>query len=489
MKLFAPASIGLCFSLLVAGVQPVAAQVADSVRPWTLQESVDYAMQHNITIKQQDVQRRFAVLTLKQSQMQQVPNLAAAFSENYNLGRTIDPTSNAFVNQGYLSTSPGLQASANIFNWFSLRNQIAGNRFESKANDMLLEKAKNDVALNVAQAFLQILLNDEQVNISQNQLKLTQSQLENTRKQVIAGAVPESNQADLEAQLARDSSTLVAAQTTQIVSVIQMKALLNLGFDQSYAPQVPGNIADIPMPHLTELAPEMVYSAAQATYPLAKADQLRIDEYQKLKKAAFGAMFPTLSVSGFLRSYYAHTPNQGDALTYGYSVIGNVETAPGVPNGANVGAYFPKTFTSYYVPFKTQLSDNFQQGIGLTLNIPILNGWQLRTNYNKAKLNLENQKLTTDLDNQKLKQDIYTAYANAVGSLQKYNAASRSVEASQRAFDFAGKRYELGLMNTIDYITTQSNLFRAQIDKVSALYDYIFKMKLLEFYRDQHITL
>lgn len=489
MKLFAPASIGLCYSLLVASVQPAAAQVADSTRTWTLQESVDYAMQHNISIKQQDVQRRFSVLTLKQSQMQQIPNVAAAFSENYNLGRTIDPTTNTFVNQGYLSTSPSLQASANLFNWFSLRNQIAGNRFENKANDYLLEKARNDVALNVAQAFLQILLNDEQVHISENQLKLTQSQLDNTRKQVMAGAVPESNQADLEAQMARDSSTLVTAQTTAIVSVIQMKALLNLGFDQTYAPQIPGNIADIPMPHLTELAPEMVFSAAQSTYPLIKADQSRVQEYEKFKKAAFGALFPTLSVSGFLRSYYAHTPNQGDVLTYKYSTVGNVETAPGVPDGPAVGAYYPATYSKVYQPFHTQISDNFQQGLGLSLNIPIINGWQLRTNYNKAKLNLENQKLTTDLDNQKLRQDIYTAYANAVGSLQKYNASSRAVEASQRAFDFAGKRYELGLMNTIDYITTQSNLFRAKIDKVSALYDYIFKMKLLEFYRDQHITL
>ncbi|PUZ20472.1 outer membrane protein [Chitinophaga costaii] len=450
MKLFTPASIGLLILLQVASVQPAAAQIADSTRTWTLQESVDYAMQHNITIKQQDVTKRFAELTYQQSKLAQVPTVVGNVSENYNLGRTVDLTSYEYVNKGYFATSANFQSSATLFNWFSARNRIAGNRFEAQANNFLLEKARNDIALNIAQAFLQILLNNEQVHISENQLKLTNSQLENTRKQVIAGAVPESNQADLEAQQARDSSTLVSAQTTAIVSVLQMKALLNLGFDQPYVPQIPGNIADIPMPHLTELSPEMVFSAAQSTYPLIRADQLRIKEYDKLVKSARGSLFPTIGLSGYWGSNYS-------AQAMG--------------------------------KFGRQFSDNFQQTYAAGLNIPILNGWQLRTNYNKSKLNLEQQKLTTDADNQQLREDIYTAYANAVGSLQKYNAASRTVEASQRAFDFAGKRYELGLMNTIDFITTQSNLFRAQIDKVSALYDYIFKMKLLEFYRDQHISL
>ncbi|HEY0273702.1 MAG TPA: TolC family protein, partial [Chitinophaga sp.] len=310
---------------------------------------------------------------------------------------------------------------------------------------------------------------------------------ENTRKQVIAGAVPESNQADLEAQEARDSSTLVTAQTTAIVSVLQMKALLNLGFDQPYVPQVPDNIEKIPMPHLTELAPEMIYSTAQGTYPLLQADNSRVEEYDKLKKAAYGAMFPTLSVNASMGTNYSELGKTQDLLDSAYFPVGRLMkgTMDTVVTLTRQKIYG----NPYTTRFGTQIGDNFRQYVGIHLSIPILNGWQLRTNYNKAKLNLEQQRLTTELDNQKLREDIYTAYANAVGSLQKYNAATRSVEASQRAFDFAGKRYELGLMNTIDYITTQSNLFRSQIDRVSALYDYIFKMKLLEFYRDQHISL
>jgi outer membrane protein len=141
------------------------------------------------------------------------------------------------------------------------------------------------------------------------------------------------------------------------------------------------------------------------------------------------------------------------------------------------------------MPFREQLDLNFQQLARVSLTIPIFNGWQTRTNVAKAKLNVETLELTRDIDNQKLKQDIYTAHANAVAALQKYNSSTTGVIAAQKAYDFATKRFNLGLMNTIDYITTQGKLYRAQIEKVSAQYDYIFKMKLLEFYRDQKISL
>lgn len=123
------------------------------------------------------------------------------------------------------------------------------------------------------------------------------------------------------------------------------------------------------------------------------------------------------------------------------------------------------------------------------MNIPIFNGWQQRTAVAKAKATIQNQELTRDLNRQKLKQDIYTAHANAVAALQKFHSTTTGVMAAQKAYDFATKRFNLGLMNTIDYITTQSKLYQAQTNRVIAQYDYIFKMKLLEFYRDQKISL
>lgn len=481
MKLYRIPGALLVICLLFADAVPVAAQDT-----WSLQRCVDFAMSHNIQIKQQDVQKRLAELTYRQSQLSQVPTLGAAVNTGYNFGRSIDPTQNTFVSQSIFRASPSMSAGADLFNWFSKRNNIAANKYEAQANSHLLDKAKNDVAFNIATTFLQILLNNEQVNINKVAMQQTKSQLENTKKLVLAGSVPESNQADLEAQLARDSGNLVTAENNVVLSILQMKAYLNLGFDIAFQPEIPANISNIPLPALNEVDPEMVYSAAISNNPLVKADSLRIRSLQKAVASARGTLFPTISIGGDLSSNYSSTYKEQFLTPPESGPIGTVDV-----NGTKYPVIsLPIPGSDYRkADFGRQMNNNFSQSIGLSLNIPILNMWQLRTNYNKSKLNLYNQQLTRDADNQKLRQDIYTAHANALAAIQKFYAATKGVEASQKAYDFATKRFNLGLMNTIDYITTQNNLFQAQINKVSAQYDYIFKMKLLEFYRDQRITL
>lgn len=478
---------GCILAICLLFANTVATKAQDT---WSLQRSVDYALANNIDIRQQVVQKRLAALTLQQSKLARVPTLSGAVSGTYAAGRNIDPNTNSFITTAVTSYSTGLSAGATIFNFFYQQNTIASNKYQYQAQDKLLDKARNDVAFNIATAFLQILLNTEQVHISEVQVKLTVDQLENTKKLVIAGSVPESNQADLEAQLATDSVTLVNAQNQVIQSTLQMKAYLNLGFDQPYVAQIPDNIAEIPLPRLDEVDPEMVYSAAMSNNPQMKADELIVKSYERSYAAYRAQMYPTLSASGQAYSSYANSAKNGTILGikgYQDNAVGTV-----LVNGTNYDVFNREYFydVAYStIPLGTQLSNNFKQNFGLSLNIPILNGWTYRTNAQKAKLNIETQKLTMEKDIQKLRQDIYTAHANAVTSLQKYYAASRGVDASQKAFDFATKRFDLGLMNTIDYITTQSKLFNAQINKVSAQYDYIFKMKLLEFYRDQKIAL
>lgn len=455
---------------------------------WSLKRCVDYAMANNISIKQQDVQKRYTELTLRQSQLSQIPNLSGNVSGNMNSGRSVNFTTYTYETQTFYSSNASLSSNVMLFNWFSKRNTIASNIYQAESYGYLLEKAKNDVAFNIASAFLQILQNNEQVHVNETQLSQTKAQLANTQKLVIAGSVPESNQADLEAQLARDSANLITAQNNVTLSILQMKALLNLSFDIPFQPEIPANIANIPLPSLNEVDPEMVYSASTATNPLIKADSLAIKSRERAVAAAKGAMYPTLSLSASIGTNWANNVTEQDLnnITGPFmDTIGAVKV-----NGVDYAVTQPRFVVgSKKLPFNTQISNNFQQQVGVTLSIPILNGWQLRTGYKRAQLDLYNQQLTRDLDNQKLRQDIYTAHANAVAAIQKFYAASKGVDASQKAFDFATKRFNLGLMNTIDYITTQNNLFQAQINKVSAQYDYIFRMKLLEFYRDQKITL
>ncbi|WP_223152099.1 TolC family protein [Chitinophaga qingshengii] len=434
-----------------ANITPTVAQDT-----WSLKRCVDYAMEHSITVKQQEVQKRLADLTLQQSRLSMIPGFSGQINAGYSDGRTNDIVTNQYINQSIFNASGQLSMGGDIFNWFSKQNTIAANRLDAESNSFLLQKARNDLAFNVATAFLQILLKTEQVKVNEVQVHQTLSNLDNTKKLVIAGSVPESNQADLEAQLAQDSTNLVTAKNDVILSILQMKAYLNLGFDIAFVPEIPENVSSLPITPLGEMDPEMVYSAALTTYPLVKSDELRIKSADKTFRATRGQLYPALTIGGGLSTGYANN-------------------------------FYDRNMK--LVPFGQQIDNTFNKNIGLGLRIPIFNGYQQRTAVSKAKVNVYNMQLNRDLDNQKLRQDIYTAHANAVAALQKYNASATGVMAAQKAYDFATKRFNLGLMNTIDYITTQTRLFKAQIDKVSAQYDYIFKMKLLEFYRDQRISL
>lgn len=452
---------------------------------WTYQRALDYALSHNLTVQQSVLQKRLAELTLKQNQMARLPTLNGGASGEYRFGRNISFESNTYVNTANFSSGVSLNTGVDLFGWFTKQNTVAASKYQVYASNFLLERARNDMGVNVANAFLQILLANEQVKISKSQVDLSMAQLENTKKLVAAGSVPESNQADLEAQLARDSSTLVAAQNTSIVNVLQMKALLNLDFAVPFVVELPENIERIPVLNLWETAPEMVYSAALATYPQYRADSMYVKAASKSLASARGAMYPNLSLSAGINTSYANTIKEGfGPITTGTQTIGYLKNDPTSLVETPTSSQARRT-----VPFGDQLSNNFGQNVGLSLSIPIFNGWRARGNVERAKIDVQDRQLTLDINRQKLRQDVYTAHANAVGAFQKYQAAITTERASQKAYDFATKRFNVGLMNTVEYITTQTNLFKAQIDKVSALYDYIFKIKLLEFYRDQRITL
>ena len=204
--------------------------------------------------------------------------------------------------------------------------------------------------------------------------------------------------------------------------------------------------------------------------------------------AARGAMYPSVSLSGSIQTNYSTSKNNPELL--GSSVTGF--TPIGIVKGSFdtvIAPVITPSYRFYAAPFGSQFSDNFSNGVGVNISVPIFNGAAARTSWQRAKLNVETYELQKQQDNMTLKQDIYTAYNDAVTSLQKFNAGSKTVEATQKAFDFAQKRYDAGLLNTIDLITTQNNLYSASLQKLLAQFDYVFKMKVLEFYRGQGLKL
>ncbi len=449
---------------------------------WDLQQCVEYALKNNISVRQADVQARITALTYEQSKLSQFPTANIQNSGGYQFGRNIDPATNQFTTQEILFTNHSLNINLDLFNWFSKKNTLEANKLTAQAYIAGAEKARNDVALSVANAYLQILLNAEQVNICEVQVKQSTEQLNNVKKQVDAGALPELNLAELEGQLANDSSTLITANSNYALSVLQLKAILTVPADQAFAVAIPP-VEQIPVESLAELEPAAVYALAQTNMPQQKINDLNLQAAHKNVAAAKGRMYPSLTLFGGLDSRYSNAQRlYASRFVSEFPQIGKVDvsgtTYPVVttfPQMTAVG--FSKN------TFFRQLNNNFSQSIGLGLNIPIFNGGSARINWKKAKLNVTNVELQKELDAQTLKNDIYQAHANAVAAMQKFNASRKGVETSQKAYDFARKRFDVGLLNTIDLIITQNNLFRAKINMVSAQYDYIFKMKLLEFYK------
>jgi outer membrane protein len=455
---------------------------------WDLQRCVNYAIANNISVKQADIQARIAGLTLKQSRLAQYPTLNASVSSGINSGRSISPTTNEFTTEQLLQGSFNLQTGANLFNWFSQRNTIAGNRLEAEAAAINIDRARNDISLNVAQFYLQTVVSQEQIRVAEVAILQTTQNLDNTRKRVEAGALPELNLAELEAQLARDSASWWTAVGTVTQNVLQLKALLALDAAVPFEVDLPP-LERIPVLSLAELEPEAVFQLALTNFPQQKYDNTRIEAAKKFEKAAKGQMFPTLSIGGGLGSSYANnTFVDVQNIVGGYGPT----TAKVNVGGVDYVVQAPTVTSSlrtYKNPIGTQLSDNFRQNVGLQLNIPVFNAGSSRIAWQRAKLNIASLELVRDQDLLTLKQNIYTAHNDAVVSTQKFMTGKKSVATAEKAYFFAQKRYEQGLLSTIDLLTNQNNLTRAKVELLLAQVDYVFRLKLLEFYKGQGLKL
>jgi outer membrane protein len=453
---------------------------------WDLLKCVNYALQNNISIKQQDIQAQIANLTYNQTDLSKYPNLNFSSNLGLNTGRSIDRTTNQFTTESVINNYFNLQSNVDVFNWFSKRNTIAANRYEALAANAGVDKLKDDIALNIAAAYLQALLAKEQVSASGILIGQTIAQLETTRKLVDAGSLPELNQLQLESQLASDSLTLISAIGTETQSLLLLKSLLNLDAGAAFDIVTPP-IDKVPVDPIADLQPEAVYELAIKNRPQQKLNNFRLLAAQKFADAARGALYPTISAGASFGTNYSNLKNNQRII----SATPKNDTIAFVA-GSNTPVYFPgfdTRYNFYASPYGTQLSNNFNNGVGISISVPIFNGNSAKINWQKQKLNVKNMTLQQELDNQTLKQDIYKAYTDAMTALQKFNASTKAVETADKAYDFSQKRYNAELLNTIDLIISQNNLFRARIEKLSAQYDYVFKMKVLEFYKGQGLKL
>ncbi len=459
---------------------------------WSLQRCVQYAMDNNISIKQSVIQEDLSAITYKQSKLSRIPSANFTNNDGYRLGKSQNPSTGVLENQNYFNVSLGLQSSVEIFNWFSKKNTILANQWSVAAARAGTEKLKDDIALTVANSYLQILLAREQQDIADIQVKQSIAQLDIVRKQVDAGALPELNAVELESQLANDSANLISARGNVTQAKYVLKSYMNMDAASDFQIEEP-KVDEIPLEPIGDLQPEVVYALALKNLPQQRKNDFNLLAAQKNSLAAMGALYPTISAYGSLSTNYGYfrTPNYKQVLS-GYSPSGLVI---GDGSGGFIDVQRPlytQGGKNGYItsdPPGTQFSNNFGQAVGISISVPIFNGWQGKANYERSKLNVKTVEYQKDLDNQTLKQDIYQAYNSVIVAMEKFTSSRKAVESAQKSYDFASKRYNVGMLGNLELVTNQNNLFRAKLQYVLNQFDYVFKMKVLEFYKGEGLKL
>ena len=469
-------SIILSLALLAMGFSLSAQQA------WSLEDCLQYAMENNIQIKQSVLNTEYNENLLKQSKLGQIPNLSGSANYSFSAGRTLDQTTYRYSDQQINSINMGLSSYTNLFNGLQVRNTIQQNELILMASYQDVESVKNDISLNIAAAYLSIMFNKELVAVTVSQLEITGQQVERTRKMVDAGKLAKGNALELQAQFAGEELNLVNAENQLAISLLNLQQILYLPIDTAFDVIIP-ELAD-PDENPLLVDAQKVYSIAEEIMPEIKSAMLSLESAGKGLAIAKGARSPQLYLSANYNSGYSDIREQVVEIGPPQQIpIG--ETMSGEP----VVSYPQEIPVFGAYSFMEQMRDNRSGGIGLGLTIPIFNGWQINSSIANAKIMHERAQL--DLQNRQLAlyASIQQAYADALAALKKFNATQQALVSMEESFKYTEKKFEVGLVNTVDYNMSKNQLISTQSDLLQAKYDFIFKTEILNFYQGEPITL
>lgn len=446
---------------------------------WDLQQCIDFAQKNNIAIKQAELNTQINKNNATQSKAAILPTVNAGAQHTYNFGRTIDRYTNTFANTQVLSQNFYLSSNVVLWSGFAQYNNIKANQYQYLSSTESYLQQRNDLALNVATAYINVIFSDEILQISKAQFKITQEQLDRTEKLANAGTLAKSAVYDLKAQLANEEVNVTSADNNYQIAMLTLKQLLNLDTLNNFNIVKPN--VDILNNELGMTSVQNIYETALKNQHSIKSSQYNLLAAEKNLAVARGRMSPTLSATGSLGTGTSGLDKRIDKINFvGY------DTTAVTTSGDFVLSPKTQVVTSDK-PFADQFKDNVNKSIGLTLTVPIFNGLQTYTNVKNAKLNALNAKYSQDLTEQNLYKTIAQAYANAKAALNKYNANKASVEAAEQSFQFAQQKYNVGAISTFDYNNAKTRLQSAQSNLVQAKYDYVFKLKVLDYYQGKEL--
>ena len=428
--------------------------VSAQPRQWSLRECCDYAVEHNISIKQQENQRRQQELQLSTAKNSRLPDLSGSVGQNFSFGRGLT-AENTYTNTNTSSTSFQLGTSVPLFTGFQIPNNIALNQLNLEAVTADLEKAKNDIRMQVAQAYVQILYDMEIADVALRQIAIDSAQVARLDAFVKNGKASEAELSQQKAALANSRLTATQADNNRRLSLLTLSQLLELPSADGFSivrPDISGLSGLSGSFGESGLSPEAIYAEALGVKPEIAAQELRLKATDRSIKIAQAGNLPTLSFSAGLGSNYYRTS--------GFEVDG----------------------------FGKQLKNNFSQYVGLNLNVPIFNRFQTRNNIRSARIDQETQQLQLDNTKKSLYKEIQQVYLNAQNAQAKEQSSMEAVKSSGDAFRLMQAKYENGKATITEFNEAKNNYLKSESDLVQARYENLYQHALLEFYRGHELS-
>lgn len=456
---------------------------SDSTYILNLQQCIDIATENNLSVKRSLLLKEGAKIDLTQSKANLLPNLNISGGYGYNWGRSIDPTTNQFINQQIKYSGVNGSANLTLFNWFRLANTVKQNRLMLESSDYDVDKAINDLSLNIVTYYLNVIFNRELLENARYQLESSQGQLARTRILVQGGALPRTSELELISQVATNEVTLINAQNDLDLAFLNLKQAMLIPVSSKIDLVIPD--IDVEASAVLEVTAAEVYQAALGTMPEIQSAELQVQSAQRGIRIAEAAYTPTLSLNGNFSTNYSDAfgqrfiPDGGDPTLESTGLV--------TESGEEVLTFSPSgDFVDF--GFSDQFENNLSRSLGLNLSIPIFNNLRVSSSVQRSKIALQQAEISVREQQNFLRQTIETAYNDAIASSKTYAASERQVEALEETFRSIENQYNLGSANFTEYQVASNNLFRAKSDLVRAKFDYIFKRKLLDFYQGKSLT-
>lgn len=476
--------LSACLLLSAIITLPSLAQV-NSEKEWTLQECIKIAVDNNLNVRRGLYNMESFKVGLFQSKMAFLPSLNAASSYGQNFGRALNPVTNQFINRNSSAINVQATGSLTLFNGLRLQNTFRQSARDLEASEQDLEKAKNDVIINVVTLYVNVIFNQELYENANYQLNSSQQQLERIKRQVAVGGLPKGDELNQEAQVATNEVNLINQENALNLSLLQLKQAMQLPGSTPMRVQVPDlQTEDL----ILEDGPGVTYEMALKNMPEIKSALLKVESTQLALKASKGSLYPRLSLNGSAASNYASASDVprsafDGTFTPTSSPIGFVDVSNAPVYGLQPGT----TIVSEGYNESDQLKDNLFKSANISLQIPLFNGWQNRAGVQRAAINYEVANITAQETKNILRQTIESSYNDALAASKTYGASLKQVNAREEAYRMAKQRFELGAINYFEYQISENDLFQAKSDLARAKYDFIFKKKVLDFYQGKPI--